>query len=325
MMSVPRLSILIPCLGPAEQFEGSLVSVLQHRPADCEVALVHREAYDDPYELADEVRLIHAPECGSLVELVNAALPQLAGDVVHLLACGVEVDEGWTEPALRHFASAEVAAVSPLVLDAELRVAAAGVSYGCGGRRNLVGAGRPFSYDDASRWTIAGPTLLAGFYCRETLLALDGFSLRMGDTHADLDMALAIKELGRTTVFEPACQTRLTVEQDAASRRGFAAGRQAEQFYRQHGRRSSAVARWAVHPLAVAGDAVARLPGLDAVACLAGRALAWLETSPRTDYQDRLAAAAARLDDGETSTTLSLDAARTRREQATPMERRRAA
>jgi hypothetical protein len=76
--------------------------------------------------------------------------------------------------------------------------------------------------------------------------------------------------------------------------------------------------------MAVAGDAAARLPGLGAVASLAGRAVAWLETSPRGDYQDRLAAASARLDDGAASTTLSLDAARAQRDQA-PSERRRAA
>jgi hypothetical protein len=218
-----------------------------------------------------------------------------------------------------------VAAVTPLVLDADLQVAAAGVAYGCGGRRNLVGAGRAFSYDAASRWTIAGPTLLAGFYCREALLALGGFSTRMGDTHADLDLALFLDELGLKAVFEPAAQARLLTSHDASLRRGFSAGRQAERFYRQHGGRSARVTRWVVHPIAVAGDALSRLPGLNAVTSLLGRSLGWLEVSPAAEHQKRLGQASSLLE-GESSATISLAAARAQQQaQAAPIAQRRAA
>jgi len=59
---VPRLSIVIPCLGGAAEFDATLVSVLQHRPADCEVLVIHNEPYDDPYALGHEVRFV---ECRS--------------------------------------------------------------------------------------------------------------------------------------------------------------------------------------------------------------------------------------------------------------------
>ena len=69
---VPRLSIVIPCLGGAADFDGTLVSVLQNRPADCEVLVLHTEPYDDPYGLRNEVRFMESR--GSLVDLLNVAV-----------------------------------------------------------------------------------------------------------------------------------------------------------------------------------------------------------------------------------------------------------
>src|SRR3954469_4194264 len=68
---VPRLSIVIPCLGGAADFDATLVSVLQNRPGDCEVLVAHSEPYDDPYRLHGEVHFIHVEE-HSTVGLLNA-------------------------------------------------------------------------------------------------------------------------------------------------------------------------------------------------------------------------------------------------------------
>ena len=56
---VPRLSIIIPCLGGGAEFDGTLVSVLQNRPADCEVIVAHTDDYGDPYALRGEVEFVH--------------------------------------------------------------------------------------------------------------------------------------------------------------------------------------------------------------------------------------------------------------------------
>ena len=71
---MPRLTILIPCVGGAAAFDATLVSVLQHRPADCEVLLVHTEPYDDPYDLAGEVQFLRTDRSCKLVDLLNEGL-----------------------------------------------------------------------------------------------------------------------------------------------------------------------------------------------------------------------------------------------------------
>ena len=55
-----RLSIIIPVLGHSTRLDDTLVSVLENRPANCEIIVVHTEPYDDPYDLAGEVRFLEA-------------------------------------------------------------------------------------------------------------------------------------------------------------------------------------------------------------------------------------------------------------------------
>jgi hypothetical protein len=78
---------VIPCQGGAAEFDGTLVSVLQNRPADCEIVVVHRDPYDDPYGLGSEVRFIRS-DGHQLVGLANLGIEQARGEVVHLLGCG---------------------------------------------------------------------------------------------------------------------------------------------------------------------------------------------------------------------------------------------
>jgi hypothetical protein len=134
---VPRLSIVIPCLGGAAEFDGTLVSVLQNRPKDCEILVVHTEPYDDPYQLSGDVSFLRHPQA-SLVELVNAALERTAGEIIHIVGCGLEVADGWTADAVAHFDDPEVAAVSPAVLTTDGSLSSAGIRYTLGGGRRLV-------------------------------------------------------------------------------------------------------------------------------------------------------------------------------------------
>ena len=182
---VPRLSVVIPCPGGATDFDGTLVAVLQNRPADCEVLVVHGEPYDDPYALDSEVRFVRAT-CHDLASLANIGIEQATGEIVHLIGCGLTAQEGWTVPAVAQFKDPEVATVSPVVLAADRQhVHAAGVRWSLGGARQVVaddrvllaGAGR-------LRSKILGPTLAAGFYRRDVLAALGGFEAGLGDSLA---------------------------------------------------------------------------------------------------------------------------------------------
>src|SRR5206468_2200743 len=167
------------------------------RPADCEVLVVHTEPYDDPYGLAHEVRFIESR--GSLVDLLNVAVHQASGEVLHVVGCGLEATEGWTTAALAHFEDADVASVSPLIVSCgEQHIIAGGVRWSLGGARKVVNDDRLFRPGAGRlRASILGPALSAAFYRREVLAALDGFDPAIGDRLADVNLALALRSLGR--------------------------------------------------------------------------------------------------------------------------------
>ncbi|MFT3920994.1 MAG: hypothetical protein QM778_00525 [Myxococcales bacterium] len=218
-------------MGGTAEFDGALVSVLQHRPADCEVLVVHTEPYDDPYNLADEVSFIETSG-NSLIELVNASLDLATSDVLHIVGCGLEATERWTDAALEHFNDPDVAAVSPLVMSDSGELISAGLSWTLGGNRRVLknpriaspGAGTLASQD-------LGPTLQAAFYRREVLVALGGFDIHVGDSLADADLALAIRSLGRAHHAEPAARLIQvgTAPQPAVGK--FSTGRASERLF----------------------------------------------------------------------------------------------
>jgi hypothetical protein len=326
---VPRLSIVIPCLGGAAEFDGTLVSVLQNRPADCEVLVVHTAAYDDPYQLGEEVQFLRASS-RSLVELINSACQHATGEIVHLVGCGLEVTESWTEAALVHFGDPEVAAVTPLVLGADRQtVAMAGLRWSLGGARRVVTDQRLLSQGTGRlRASILGPALAAAFYRRDVLAALDGFDRSAGDELADVDFALAIQSLGRLHVCEPASRLiQMSGESLAPRSGGFIGGRAAERLFWQHAAARGLISSLAFHPVAVLADIARRLPSPAAMTSLLGRTVAVLEAGSRRQREQRLAAAADRLAElAEQRTTVRLPIERQPRPKATPQpERRRAA
>ena len=88
----------------------------EHRPDDCDVLVVldkHRN--EDPYELAGEVQFIESSGQIGFAASVNAGIQASCAEVVHVLAAGVEVCEGWADVAMTHFRDLRVAAVSPIV------------------------------------------------------------------------------------------------------------------------------------------------------------------------------------------------------------------
>lgn len=206
-----RLSIVIPALRDVAAFESTLVSVLSNRPAHCEVIVVLSHPYDDPYELSDEVRFVDAPHGANWAEAANCGMKASEASIVHLLHPGVQVTEGWTHLAVRHFHNPEVAAVAPLVLNAGQpdRVLAAGVDYHRRGERLLAAAG--VSTCAAPKLADAlGPTHWAGFYRRSAVLdLLGGFDGAMGE-YADVDLALRLRAVGYRCVSEARSQVATT-------------------------------------------------------------------------------------------------------------------
>lgn len=322
---VPRLSIVIPCLGGAAEFDDTLVSVLQNRPARCEVLVVHTQPYDDPYGLQDEVQFIRVSGRPTLVQLANTGLEAARGDVVHLLGCRLTTNEGWAEAALEHFQDSGVAAVSPLIVDAvHGQIATAGVNYSLGGSRQLVGRGIEMKNTRrVSHLQAAGPTLDAGFYRREVLLALGGWQEALGET-ADADLAQSLAALEQKTVVATDCVLH---ERTPAPRLGgFSHGRALERlFWRQAAVRQKGLAIL-LHTLVVMLDFGLRIPKGDALSMLIGRAVGMLHTGKLPPYAAQLEAARAVVA-GEEPSTLSLADAREELDEAAPpaTQRRKAA
>ena len=215
---MPKLSILIAAHDD-KLLEATLVSVLQNRPADCEIIVVHNDGYQDPYNLAGEIRLVPAAGNSSTVERLERAVHLCQSPVVHVLRCGAEVSEGWAEPALAHFGDRTVAAVAPLVLAADgQRIVAAGVAYRVGGARIAAQQGAPAANAGAAPSGVLGPALDAAFY-RTSALALlrQAFCPAVGDGLADVDLALRLARAGYRAVLEPRSQVTVAADRRRAS------------------------------------------------------------------------------------------------------------
>jgi len=276
---VCRLSIIVPFLDDTEQFEGTLASVLQNRPEDCEILVVHRGLYADPYDLKDEVGFVETPAGAQLVETINAGLCAASGEVVHVLRAGVLAHEGWTEPALEQFDDPLVGAVSPVVLQADdlNRIVSAGIRYTAGGRRLLNGAGKHVKRTRrVVRRRTVGPTLAAAFYRRDVIEALGGLSAMAGNRFADVDVALCLKALGYCSVVEPASIV-VGDETDHAAAGGLRSGRLAERVFWCHAGTNGWLRSLCCHPFAIAGELLVGCRRPEAYTSLLGRILGMIQ------------------------------------------------
>ncbi len=251
-----RLSIIIPVLDDNEQFEDTLVSVLQNRPADSEVLVVHSGSYGDPYKLQGEVRFVEVQDAASLVAMLNTGCREADAQIVHLLLPGVLAEQGWSEPAVDCFDDLDVAAVAPVILDVEdpESIVAAGVRYTIGGRRVKHGAGRSLARAKrVFRRRIDGPVLQAAFYRKSALEVLGGFDELCGDAWADVDMGLSLRFLGLRCILEPESVVSASAA-TTSSPVGYRAGRGAERTFWRHISNNGWLASLAFHPFVVLGS-----------------------------------------------------------------------
>ncbi|MEN6449080.1 MAG: glycosyltransferase [Thermoguttaceae bacterium] len=227
-----RLSIIVPLLGEPSQLDDTLVSVLENRPANCEVLVVHRGRYDDPYGLAGEVRFIEADSGATLAECLNLGLRASRAPVVHVLRCGVEVTPGWAEAAVGHFRDAEVAGVAAVVVSTQepRQIVSAGVGYRAEGVAWPLDEGAAPDRLEECQNNLCGPDILAGFYCRSTIESLGGFSSHAADMLIGIDAALAIRQAGFRCVVEPNCVAHAG-NAIAPARPGFRHGHDAERLF----------------------------------------------------------------------------------------------
>lgn len=268
---VPRLAIVITAVGTIESLEGTLVSVLENRPDDCEVVVALNQEYADPYDLRDEVRFLPPTGRKATVAAINTALAATRAPFVHLLASGCLVSEGWADVALARF-DRRTAAVVPLVLDADdsSRIVAAGVGYHQRGQRYLVGRGQT-GLDAAALKTVRGPGLFAAFYRKAALDIVGGFSTQLGPRQADVDLAMLLSTAGFDVAVEHGCCVRAGEGVDAGGSAFREALSEERLFWRNSGS-AGGIGKWLNHAALVAQDVGRRAPRPSALAALAGRA-----------------------------------------------------
>lgn len=289
---MPKLSIVIPALDSLALLEPTLVSVLQNRPDDCEIVVLLSRAYDDPYQLGDEVRFVVVREGTDAARSLEAGLRICRGEVVHVLSAGAEVEEGWTAAALEHFLDQRIAAVAPLVLrsrDETDVVCSIGVEYGLGGTRRTLGRGQAAEEFDRNI-DVLGPTLVAAFYRREVLLTLPSpFEAAVTDALVDVDLALQLKAAGYRAVFEPRSVAYLNDAQSPAAS-AFASGRGAERVFWRNAQTLGLLRSVALHGFTVAGDLLGRGGFGEKLLRLLGRAVGCCDLFAFRRHRQALAA-----------------------------------
>lgn len=208
---MPSLSIIIPTLGDWEALETTLVAVLQNRPDESEVVVAVNRPYADPYALRDEVQFLESPRRSRLVDLINAGFAAARGDIIHVLACGAEVGEGWVEPALRHFIEPQIALVAPLLVDTSgTRVVTAGCTWSRGGTCSSLGSGAPLDAPLATGGDWIGPEVFSGFYRRTALAEAGTFDATLPADLAAIDLSLRMRQAGRCSLLEPKSQVNIS-------------------------------------------------------------------------------------------------------------------
>jgi cellulose synthase/poly-beta-1,6-N-acetylglucosamine synthase-like glycosyltransferase len=275
---VPRLSIIIPFSGGPEYLENTLVSVLQNRPGDCEVLVVHHGAYDDPYQLQDEVRFVEVSRTTDVIGAMNAGFEAAQGELLHVLECGAEVEEGWADAALRNFDDPQVGAVSPLVLRSTDggRMALAGVGYQIAGKRQTCAAAATNESPQPPAANVVGPSLIAAFYRREAVTRCGGFSASVGEELTDVDFALSLQDAGYRCVFESGSRVS-TVQPYRTGISQFRAGRFEELLFWRHAAEIGLLRSLALHGLLLTVEGASVLLHPTRLAKLLGRAFAWME------------------------------------------------
>ncbi len=168
--SIPRLSIIVPVGDDVSAFEDSLVSALENQPAGCEILVAHDGSYDDPFDLAGEVRFVTADRCQQ-VGLIAAATAHARGRFVHVLSSGFEATCDWADAALAQFECQDAAAVTPVIRNAKDNIVAAGWGDHSGRLCHPIAAGAA-QVDRSDACQVLGPYLQASFWRRDVLCKL---------------------------------------------------------------------------------------------------------------------------------------------------------
>jgi hypothetical protein len=199
---------------------------------------------------------------------------------------GMQALDQWTDSVLDHFEDTQIGAVSPALVSqaSDLRVVSLGVGYWKCGSRRVVGKGAKLSDPKIALAKVLGPCYEAGFYRRSLISALGGFDEGMEIASADVELGLALRQLGFQTVVEPASLlVRGKVDSRASS---FQQARQAERLFRRYSNPGAGSVM--LHAVVAAADVILAFPRPKMLTKVCGRIAAWFESGIQEQQQERV-------------------------------------
>ena len=204
--SVPRLSIIVPHRHNDARLEMTLLSLLENRPHECEIIVVHDGSYSNTYHLEDEVLFIAEQGTVSTARLLNAGVMAACAPVVGVVLDGTLVSAGWSDSALHLLISSQCSAVAVGLRGVNASTAVwGGVDSRLLQRGAAAQSGRLLSKLPSQ--SCLGPSLSCGFYRRRVLLSLTGWNEELDEQLLDVELALALAACGITC----ACDSQATV------------------------------------------------------------------------------------------------------------------
>lgn len=201
-----RLSIIIPHRHNDSRLEATLVSVLEHRPENCEIIVVHDGSYADSYEIGDEAQLIADTSSSTTTQLLNTAVQNARAEIVAVVMDGVTVSNGWSDAAVECLQDTAISSVA-IRIDGPGEPAVGITPLARTTARSVLLGKVDVSLGSAQ---YAGPTLTCGLYRRRTLIQLGGWSERLPVEAADVELAWLLQSVGHICETVPGKQVALS-------------------------------------------------------------------------------------------------------------------
>ena len=247
--------------------------------------VVLNQPYQDPYELRGEVRFISARPGADVVACANLGIESAHSAIVHVLAAGYEVAEGWTNAVLRHFEDHKVGAVAACVEPPGADTASAGVGYKAGGKRYLVR--QTVSPAKIAR-TLVAPAMGAGFYRKAALQSVGGFARDVGPVFADVDTGMAMRAAGYRAVSEPTALIQAVESSPAIGK--VRQSYYAERLFWRNAHTAGWVKSLILHVCTLTAEVVSNLLSIALVGMIAARLLAACQWRHYRRHRQNLAA-----------------------------------
>ena len=225
------LSIVIPSHNRPDLLRACLSSIRNHAAYRPEIIVVDDGSADGVLsEVAShfDCRVLRHDTPRGFCVAANRGIESATGSIVQLLNDDTEVQPGWDDAAMHHFADGRLGAVSPLVLcaSAPSRIDSAGDGYFVGGVAFKRHNGSSIDRTELRVENVFGANGTASFFRREAFLGVGGLPEEFGAYFDDIDLSFRLRRAGFRIRFTPASRVLHHVSSSYGPPRGDLLARQ---------------------------------------------------------------------------------------------------